>query len=227
MSALLADKYAVRKYVADCGYPEILNELILHTENPEAIDFSKLPQSFVVKATHGSGWNIFVRNKNEIDPEEIVRQCNIWMGSVYGEDTNEGHYSEIVPSIIIEKFLFDTQYEFPIDYKFFVFHGVCHFIQVDYGRFSEHTRTFYNRNWEAQDFTFGEEPRGITQKAPDTLKKMIEISEVLARDIDFVRIDLYCINNKDIYFGEMTFAPMAGFMGFTHIATDYIMGSLW
>lgn len=132
----LADKLAVRKFVAERGYPEILNKLLLVTQRPEEIDFSRLPQSFVVKASHGSGWIILVRNKDEIVPEEIVDQCGLWMNSVYGEWGRELHYRDIPPSILIEEFLIDMRYDVPLDYKFFVFHGKCHFIQMDYGRFS-------------------------------------------------------------------------------------------
>jgi hypothetical protein len=227
-AAMLADKFAVRKFVAERGYPEILNEVLLVTQHPEEIDFAKLPQRFVVKATHGSGWNIIVRNKEEIVPEEIIGQCKVWMNSVYGEWARERHYRDIPPAIIIEKFLFDTQYEIPQDYKFFVFHGKCHFIQVDSGRFTEHTQTIYNARWEAQDFTC-QQPRGTVEtNKPATLGRMIKIAEALARDIDFCRVDLYSINNRDVYFGEMTLTPWAGFAPFRPtFEGDYLMGALW
>jgi hypothetical protein len=227
-AAMLADKFAVRKFVADRGCPEILNEVLLVTKHPEEIDFAKLPQRFVIKATHGSGWNIIVKNKEEIVSEEIVGQCKIWMNSVYGEWARERHYRDIPPAIMIEKFLFDAKYEVPPDYKFLVFHGKCHFIQVDYGRFTEHTQTIYNTGWEAQDFTC-QQPRGIVDpEKPATLKRMLEIAEVLARDIDFCRVDLYSINDRDVYFGEMTLTPWAGFTRFRPTTEgDLLMGALW
>jgi hypothetical protein len=227
-AAMLADKFAVRKFVAERGYPEILNEILLTTTNPEEIDFSKLPQRFVVKATHGSGWNILVKNKQEIVAEAVVGQCKIWMNSIYGGWGKEYHYRDIPPAIIIEKFLFDAQYEVPLDYKFFVFHGKCHFIEVDYGRSSAHTRTIYNARWEPQDFVFGY-PQGIVDaKKPATLERMLEIAEALARDMDFCRVDLYSLNDRDVYFGEMTLTPGAGYDRFTPtIKGDYLMGSLW
>jgi hypothetical protein len=227
-AAMLADKFAVRKFVADCGYPEILNEILLVTKHPEEIDFAKLPLRFVVKATHGSGWNIIVRNKEEIDPEDIAGQCKIWMNSVYGEWSKERHYRDIPPAIMIEKFLFDDKYEVPLDYKFFVFHGKCHFIKVDYGRFSNHTQTIYNARWEPQEFILGF-PQGIVEtKKPATLERMLKIAEALARDIDFCRVDLYSINDRDVYFGEMTLTPGAGFEPFRPTTEgDFLMGSLW
>ena len=37
---------------------------------------------------------------------------------------------------------------------------------------------------------------------------MFDIAEELAKDLPFVRVDLYCENNK-IYFGEFTLSPTA------------------
>jgi hypothetical protein len=227
-ASILADKVAVRKFVAERGYEDILNEILMVTTRPEEIDFSKLPQRFVIKASHGSGWDIIVRNKEEIVPEEIVDKCQEWMKSVYGESLRESHYRDIPPAIIVEKFLFDTQYEVPLDYKMHVFHGKCHFIQVDYGRFSEHTRTIYDRNWEPQDFTFTYPRKIVDTKRPATLGRMLEIAEALARDMDYCRVDLYSVNDHDVYFGEMTLTPAGGYELFGMNAKgDYLMGSYW
>ncbi len=227
-AAMLADKYAVRKFVAERGYPDILNEILLVTKHPEQIDFSMLPQRFVIKATHGSGWNIIVRNKEEIVPEEIVGQCKIWMKSDYGEWLRKSHYQDIPPMIIVEKFLFDEQYEVPLDYKLHVFHGKCHFIEVVYGRFSEHTETIYDRNWELQELALTYPRKFVDTKRPATLGRMLEIAEALARDLDYCRVDLYSVNDRDIYFGEMTLTPGAGYSRcYPTMEEDYLMGSLW
>lgn len=226
-ASMLADKLAVREFVAECGYPEILNEILLVTRHPEEIDFSKLPQQFVVKANHGSGWNIIVRNKDEFSQEAVINQCRIWMKSVYGFDQREYQYRDIEPAILIEKFLFDSKHGIPLDYRFFVFHGKCHLIMVEYGRLTEHTRTIYSNQWEPLEF-FLKYPRKIIEKRPATLDKMIKISEDLAQGMDFVRVDLYAVNDSAIYFGEMTLTPSAGLSRFSPTAEwDYLLGSLW
>ena len=43
---------------------------------------------------------------------------------------------------------------------------------------------------------------------PDNLEELLTVSEKLANDFIFVRVDLYSIENK-IYFGELTFFPWA------------------
>ena len=49
---------------------------------------------------------------------------------------------------------------------------------------------------------------------PEHLDILISICRKLAKDIPFVRVDLYVIDNKE-YFGELTFYPASGFGVFT------------
>ena len=60
-----ADKFEVRKYVEKRIGEEYLNEIYGIYEKPDEIDFNSLPDSFVLKATHASGFNIICKNKNE------------------------------------------------------------------------------------------------------------------------------------------------------------------
>jgi hypothetical protein len=226
-SEILADKYAVREFVAQRGYPEILIEVLLITRNPEEIDFASLPRQFVVKTTHASGWNMLVTNKDGISRDEIISKCNRWISSSYGDLHREFHYNRIEPAIVIEKYLVDNRHGIPIDYRFLVFHGKCHFIAVDYGLPGSVRRSMYNRNWEPQPFTL-KFPQGVIEPRPAMLDKMLEIAEALAQDLDFVRVDLYAVNDSAIYFGEMTFTPSAGFCTFyPSVKWDYLLGSLW
>ena len=38
------------------------------------IDFDKLPNKFVLKATHGSGWNIIVTDKSKFNKAEAKKK---------------------------------------------------------------------------------------------------------------------------------------------------------
>ena len=53
---------------------------------------------------------------------------------------------------------------------------------------------------------------------------MIQLSEKLAKDLPFVRIDFYEVNGR-VYFGEITFFPGNGTEEFTPEEWDYTMGS--
>lgn len=39
------------------------------------IDFDSLPNSFVIKANHGSGFNMVVNNKTELDISAAKKKC--------------------------------------------------------------------------------------------------------------------------------------------------------
>jgi hypothetical protein len=49
----------------------------------------------------------------------------------------------------------------------------------------------------------------MLDKKPAKWKEMIDIASQLSKPFDFVRVDLYYVNNT-IYLGEMTFTPGAG-----------------
>ena len=45
----------------------LLKELIAVFESVDEIKFKDLPQRFVLKASHSSGWNLIVRDKNHFN----------------------------------------------------------------------------------------------------------------------------------------------------------------
>ena len=55
---------------------------------------------------------------------------------------------------------------------------------------------------------------------------MIRISEKLAADFDFVRVDLYLVEGR-IFFSELTHYPNAGLSGFTPRDFDRALGDVW
>ena len=63
------DKYLVRKYVKEKGLEDILVKLYGRYDSIYDVDFNKLPQSFVIKTTHGGGGlNVIVcKDKKQLD----------------------------------------------------------------------------------------------------------------------------------------------------------------
>jgi len=114
---------------------------------------------------------------------EVFTQCRKWLGMRYGVETHEDWYSAISPKIMVEEYLADAVHGVPLDYKFWVFHGVVEFVQVDLGRFSNHTRSMYDRRWNRQPWSV-HYPLGPDVQRPKSLDRMIEMAECLAVDID-------------------------------------------
>lgn len=223
----LADKYAVRDYVKEKAGETCLNQVYFAGTDPRQIPWDALPQQFVIKTTHGGGGggNIFVHDKSSANRQAIEAELRKKLNDGFGFWTNEPWYMSIPKRFLIEEMMQDENGRVPSDYKFFCFHGKCHYIQVDSDRFGQHTRSFYDTRWNYQDFSllFA---KGQPVSKPDNLDAMLEMAEKLAEDFDFVRVDLYSLPDG-IRFGELTFSPGSGWEKFTPQAMDEELGNLW
>ncbi|MEI6437344.1 MAG: ATP-grasp fold amidoligase family protein [Candidatus Omnitrophota bacterium] len=230
LASSVVDKWAVRDYVLSRTHkPEILNEVFYRGRVSKDIPFDDLPSRFVIKLTHGSGWNFIVKDKGLIQRQEIIDKCNYWLGLKYSVSSRnylETHYDRVLPQVIVESFLEDSQYGIPLDYKFFCFHGKAYCIQVDIGRFVDHKRNFYDINWNQLPFAL-KHPRGMNIPRPKKLTEMINIAEQLAVEFDFCRVDLYSPDDKAVIFGEITLIPGSGYEKFNPREWDYILGGKW
>jgi len=110
---IFADKIAAREYVSriipDLKLPKVYGEF----ETPEDIPLSELPDSFVVKATHGSGWVYLVPDRNQLDTDKLLSACKMWLSKDFSYQGQEWFYRDLPPRLIIEEFLHDPQYEVP------------------------------------------------------------------------------------------------------------------
>lgn len=215
----LADKYEVRKYVEGRVGEQFLNELYGAWNSPHDIRFRDLPNQFVLKATHGSSWNIICDDKNKMDIRWLDSQLRMWLSCNYYKRGFEWVYKDIPPMIICEKFL---GHEI-LDFKFFCFNGTPRFIQVDIDRYKNHRRAIYDLQWNLQAFTIHYEQYREHIERPKKLDEMIELASKLSQSIPFVRVDFYSIEDQTI-FGEMTFFPGNGFELFDPIEYDQIIG---
>lgn len=211
----LADKYLVRDWVKEKIGEQYLIPLLGVYDKFEDIDFDKLPNQFVIKCNHGSGWNIIVKDKSKLNLSEVKEKLDKWMSTNFAFKVGcELHYKNMQPKIIIEKYMEDDSGDLR-DYKFLCFDGIVKYIWVDGERYSEHKRNLYDLKWNLLKKKIGE--GRIYQNIkncpkPYNLDKMIEFATLLSKDFSFVRVDFFEANKK-LYFGEMTFTSASG----THI----------
>ncbi len=180
---------------------------------------------FVIKASHGSGWNIFIRRKEDCDWLKIEKQVDRWLSSKFGVLQGEHLYWNIKPQILIEPFVSKNN-ELPIDYKIFVFNGKPFCVQIDTGRENNHKRVFYDINWKKINMSLCFPIETLSIDKPSSLPDMLNAASILALDFPFVRIDFYDIEGVP-YFGEMTFYPGSGFEKFNPISYDKMFGEKW
>ena len=65
-----ADKYKVREYIKEKIGEEYLIPLLGVYDKAEDILYEKLPNKFVIKCNHGSGYNLIVLNKDSINTKK-------------------------------------------------------------------------------------------------------------------------------------------------------------
>ena len=210
-----ADKFLVRNYVVKKGYEDALIPLIGVWDKASDIDFSLLPDRFVLKCNHGSGWNIICKEKASLDIDETVKKLDGWMNKAYGLDLQEIHYAKIVHKIICEEFMPALNGDI-IDYKFHCSRGKVHSCFVAYNRdlVDPHKVCYdhYDINWNRTDAIKDEfhKQRRLLEK-PSNYERMLEVASALSEDFDYVRVDLYECEGK-VLFGELTFTPYSSIM---------------
>lgn len=203
-----ADKYEVREYAAKYGCEKLLNQIYGIYEKTSEIDWENLPNKFVIRCTHGCGFNIICDDKNKLDKNQTIKQLDKWLKIRIDKIHGEIHYSKIKPRIICEQYLETEAGVLPIDYKVLCFNGKPKVVMVCTDRISKVKFQFMDLNWERMNIESEEFPIEVFPERPDCLDEMIEYSEILSKSFPFVRIDFYNYKGKPIL-GEMTFTPGA------------------
>lgn len=221
------DKYEVRKHIAESIGEEYLIPLIGVYNKPEEIDFSVLPDQFVLKCTHDSGGLVICNDKSQLDIKATIEKLNKCLKRNYYFHGREWPYKNVKPRIICEKFIIDESGVELKDYKLMCFNGKAKCNLVCLNRYSSTGLNidFYDMDWKPMPFERRHHPSsGTIILRPKHFNKMIEFAERLSKDIPFARVDFYEIEGK-LYFGELTFYPSAGFEEFTPESYDNMLGS--
>lgn len=224
----MVDKYAVKQYVANFIGEEYVIPTLGVWDRFDDIDFSKLPQQFVLKTTHGGGGCgvIICHDKSTFDKEEAKRIIEASMRSDIYKSYREWPYKNIHKCIIAEKYLEDES-GYLRDYKVMCFNGQPKLIQMHLGRFNGiHTQDFYNCDWEKLDNInqVGCFNSDIVIDKPACLEKMLELSYKLSAGIPQIRVDWYIIESN-LYFGELTFFDAGGYDDFIPDSLNEVIGS--
>lgn len=222
-----ADKYGIRDYLAELGYKNLCNEVIGVYDDARKIDFDSLPEKFVAKATHGSGWNLVCKDKNKLNWKNEVKKMNMWLKLDLTAFGREWHYKHIKPQIVIEKFL---DHEPLNDYKFMCFNGEPMFMQLNNDFEGKHYVDYYKLdNWELLPMSIsGYTNSGRVIPRPENYEKMFELAKELSKPFPFARIDFYSFDDT-IILGEITFfigGALRPFVSQGDVNYDELFGSL-
>ncbi len=224
----MVDKYKVRDYIAGLIGKEYLIPLLGVWNHPQEIDFKGLPDQFVLKCTHNSGTGLSVcKDKSKLDIQAVRKELERGLKEDYYLLGREWPYKDVPRKIIAEKYMTDESGVELKDYKINCFNGRPVFIQVMSGRSKEmFYLDHYDPNWQIINIQRKDKknnPQPVSK--PKQLQEMLEIAEILSRNLPYARIDLYIAEDK-VFFGEITLYPVSGFIQFADLKTDLELGKL-
>lgn len=221
-----SDKITVRNYCKEKLGKDYFIPIIGIYDNFSEIDFSKLPDNYVLKTNHGSHTNIIVKNK-KIDVNRAKHNFEKWLSKDWTWWGYEMAYKLIPRKIFIEQYMNDGHADL-IDYKFLCFNGEPKFCQVISDRHGKNKHlNYYDMNFtQCKDISRKDFPANynIVDEKPINFDEMKIISKKLSEDFDFVRVDFYEINGQ-IYLSELTFYPGAGYFNYEDDLTDLKLGN--
>ena len=226
----LADKFEARAWVREKIGEKYLTPLIGVYDAFDEIDFDALPSRFVMKTTHGSGYNIVVKDKASFDRVAAAKNFSDWLSRKFEYQAGfEMHYADMKPRILIEEFL-DIDESGTYEWQAFCFNGEAKFFLVIVGGAHDAPpgkRFYYSPTWEKLPFTSlarklpeGEIPR------PENFAELAACVKKLCDGFLHVRVDFYRLRDGSWKFGEMTFSTASGLWTVYPEEYDRVVGDM-
>lgn len=220
----MVDKIDAKDYVASKVGDKYIIPTLGTWENVEDIDWSTLPNQFVIKSTNDSGGVVVCKDKSKLDIEASIAKLKGLGNRDYTKYNKEYPYHDVPHRFIAEQYMEDESgYELK-DYKIFCFDGEPKFLFVATGRQQHDTRfDFFDIDFNHLPVTNGHPNADIWPSKPENFEVMLEVASKLSKGIPHVRVDLYNVNG-DVYFGELTFFHWSGYIPFEPQEWDYRFG---
>jgi len=219
-----ADKLQAREYIAQKIGEKYLVPLYSVAEKLTADVWNDLPESFVIKPNHGSGWHCVIRRKSESSLDAAIGVTQDWLMKDFYYVRRESQYRNVKRFLMFEKLLGTNLDGTITNYRFFCFRGTPAFVQVSLQQPSKR-RLLYDLAWNKLDIKYKYSNAGTIPR-PQNLEEMRQVAQSLAEGFEFVRVDLYD-TSEGVFFGELTFLPTAAADGFDPMEFDEFLGKCW
>ncbi len=220
----LVDKYEVRNYLKDKIDDKHLVKLYGVYDSFDRIDWDILPDSFIMKCTHGCGCNHIVENKNDVDKQALRKNFNRWMKKNPYYGTREWPYKNVKHRIIIEQLL-DNDGKTVVDYKFYCFNGKIYCWRSQFYLDGKRYHLYFDlqfNNLNISDSHYPA-PKKIAVEIPPYFSEMADIAIKLSEGFPQIRID-FLGTKKQFYMGEFTFFDGSGYDVYSPESFDFDMG---
>ena len=227
----MVDKYEAKKIISSAVGEDFVVQTYGVWDRFEDIDFDSLPEQFVLKTTHDCGGVFICRDKSSFDREAVSNEIKHRLEESFFWQGREWPYKNVRPRILAEKFLTMTgesaSTDSIADYKMMCFNGKAQYCLVCTGRNSKDglRENFFDRDWNPTPFKRNNPESLLPIARPAHYEKMIEIAEIISKDIPFLRVDFFEAENR-LFVGELTFFPANGFGAFIPEEWDRKLGDL-
>lgn len=220
-----ADKIRVHDYCKEKLGVDLCIPILKIYDKVEDIKWDELPDRFVIKCNHGSGMNIIVKDKSKLNIPEAETKLRRFMKDDFAFHVGyEMHYHDIPHKIFVEEYKEDENQKNSLyDYKFWCFNGEPKFYTINDGH-GHGDIIYYDMDDKIIDPYCLNKP-GLRYKKPVNFDKMVELSKKLSEDFKFVRVDFYEVGGQ-LYLGELTFTPGAGFFKYKKTEYNNIFGNM-
>lgn len=224
--AKMVDKYEVKGFVSQTIGKEYIIPTYGIYDKAEDIDYSILPNSFIMKTTHDSGTIVICKDKTKLDKKKSNQYLNRRLKKKYYLKERELFYKDVKPRIIIEKMIGELGEDLR-DYKFYCFNGEPKLMFIISNRWGEggHKADYFDMDGKPVKISQpGFDNSEILPSLPPVFEEMKVLAAKLSKDIPHLRVDFYYTQNK-IYVGELTFFESGGYLPFYPEEINTLLGN--
>lgn len=233
------DKIAAKQWIADRIGPDRTPRTLAVAESVEALMALPLPDRWMLKASHGSGWYQLVESTSHPLDELVMEQSRQWLDSDYADSFQEWGYRNLPRRLLAEEVVCSLG-GVSTEVSAFSFRGRVAGIRV-YQLLSAllpHRAAQRSRPRTKECFLDGTlRPLPLQRDAfehdpelaaidSDQLRSFISLAQELSSDSPFLRVDGY-LSENGVLVGELTPYPAAGIWLRMPRQWDAWFGAFW
>ncbi len=233
------DKLAAKEWIAARIGPDRTPRTLAVADSVEALSVLSLPDRWMLKASHGSGWYQLVDvNTHPLDAS-VLKQARKWLDSDYADNFQEWGYRTLTRRLLAEEFL-SMAGEQSTEMSVFCFRGRARGVRLYRPESSHALHRGSQKNLPRTKECFLDETlqplpllRGPHDFCPELaatdrhhLENFMRLAEELSSDTPFLRVDGY-LSDKGVLVGELTPYPGAGILLRLPRQWDAWFGAFW
>jgi hypothetical protein len=207
------------------GHDPMLPLLQVH-DRAEDLDWGALPPAVMLKASHGSGWNIPLRHTARADRAAVTARLSRWLAGNLWHDRTEWAYRDVPPRVIAEPLLVEPGCARPGEICIYCFGGVPQYIRVN--RFGAGGDTG-SGCFDTALRPLGLYAEAMTEPFPAAIDaaSLLEMARRLSAGFVYLRVDFMVARGR-AWLGELTLYPGGGrSTNFRDDAAEVLLGGLY